>query len=199
MSKVFIEVSLSLDGIIAGPNVSAQVPIGDNGHLLYAWHGGGPADQAQAAAMFEGTGAVLIGRRTFDVAIEVWDEDGAFGRPCVVVTHRQAEPVHRTKTSFEFVTGGLMPALERARELAGGQDVCIMGGATLARQYLATGLVDELRVHLIPVVLGQGERFWDGYGKFLALTPSAASFTPNATHLRWQAQRTSDQTGRATA
>jgi dihydrofolate reductase len=195
MSKVFIEVSLSLDGIIAGPNVSAQVPMGESGHLLYDWHAGGPVDQAQAAAMFEGTGAVLIGRRTFEVAIDVWGEDGAFGRPCVVVTHRRAEPVLRTRTSFEFVTGGLLPALRRARDLAAGQDVCIMGGATLARQYLAAGLVDELRVHLIPVVLGQGSRFFDGFKDFLALTPSSASLTPKATHLRWQVNRPSDQSG----
>ncbi|RLP24015.1 hypothetical protein [Mesorhizobium sp. YM1C-6-2] len=87
--------------------------------------------------MFEGTGAVLIGPRTFDVAIDVWGEDGAFGLPCVVVTHREAAPVHRTKTSFEFVTGGILPAIARARKLAGEQDVCIMGGATLALQYLA--------------------------------------------------------------
>jgi dihydrofolate reductase len=100
MSKVFIEVSLSLDGIIAGSNVTAQVPMGENGSKLYEWHAGNKVDQAEGAAMFEGTGAVLIGRRTFDVAVDVWGEDGAFGKPCVVVTNRPAEPVQRTRVRY---------------------------------------------------------------------------------------------------
>lgn len=191
MGKVFIEVSLSLDGIIAGPGVSRDQPMGREGRRLYHWlfEPSGPADSAAGAAMFETTGAVLIGRRTLDAALDSWGEDGAFGLPCFVVTHRGHDPVERTRTRFEFVTGGIGVALERARAAAGERDVCIMGGAELARQYLAAGLVDELRVHLAPVVLGAGQRFFEGFEQLVRLEPLPAVETPHATHLRWKVLR----------
>lgn len=191
MSIVFIEVSLSVDGIFAGPNVSSANPMGDEGRRLYHWlfEPSGPEDKDAAAMMFEGTGAVLIGRRTFDVAIDSWGEDGAFGLPSFVVTTRPREPVERTRTRFEFVTGGIGAALDAAREAAGGRNICIMGGGGIARQFLDAGLVDELRIHLSPVILGQGERFFEGLDRLIALDPLPPIATRHATHLRWTVRR----------
>lgn len=191
MAQVFVEVSLSLDGIIAGPGVSVLNPMGTEGRRLHHWlfEPSGPDDRDAGGWMFLNTGAMLIGRRTFDAAIDSWGEDGAFGLPSIVVTNRAHEPVTRTRTRFDFVTGGIGPALEAARAAAAGRDVCIMGGANLARQYLAAGLVDELRIHLAPVILGKGEHFFDGLDRLIRLEPLPVLPTPHATHLRWRVSR----------
>lgn len=167
MGRVILDLSPSLDGYLAGDGISVQAPFGDAGHRLHRWLGfegavPEPADDEAAARMLEGVGAVVVGRRMFDVGIGHWGEDGAWGRPCFVVTHRAQAPLLRGPTRFEFVTDGVPAALARARDAAAGRDVVVAGGAELARQCLAAGLVDALRLHVVPVLLGRGARLFDG-------------------------------------
>jgi dihydrofolate reductase len=111
--------------------------------------------------MMDGTGAFVLGRTTFDVGIGTWGADGAFGTECFVVTSRPREVVKRGPTSFTFVTDGVPAAIARAQAAAGSRSVLIMGGPSTARQALAAGLVDELRLHVRPVLLGSGARLLD--------------------------------------
>jgi dihydrofolate reductase len=193
VAKVFIDISVSLDGFAAGPVVSADHPMGIGGRVLHAWSSGGDVaepqtapDQDAAQAMFANTGAFVLGRRTFDVGEPLWGEDGAFERPCFVVTGRRGLPLVKGPTTFTFVTSGVAAAIVAARTAAGDKDVCIMGGPAIARQALAAGLVDELRLHVVPALLGNGARLFDAdkpQGRFQAL---GVSQTPLATHLHYR-------------
>jgi dihydrofolate reductase len=158
----FLEMSISVDGHVAGPDTSAAHPLGVGGEVLHAWlESDHPVDRAALDAVFGTTGAFVIGRRMFDVGIDLWGADGAFGKPVVVVTHRLREPLQRGATAFSFVSG-VEQALQHAHEAAAGQDVCVVGGAELARQALAARLVDELRLHVVPHLLGTGEPLFRG-------------------------------------
>lgn len=161
MTRVILDMSPSLDGFVAGAGITAAAPFGDAGLRLHRWLGldnGQPdsADRAAAVAMLENAGAVVIGRRMFDVGIDHWGEDGAFERPVVVVTHRARTDLRRGTTTFHFETGGVAAAIARARGIADGREVVVAGGAELARQCLALGLIDEMRLHVVPVSLGHG-------------------------------------------
>jgi dihydrofolate reductase len=197
MAKVFLEISMSLDGFVAGPEVSMAQPMGLGGQVLHHWMFGDGAreptaqDLEMAGAMFEGAGAILMGRRTFDLGIDHWGEDGAFLRPCIVVTHRGHERIVRGATQFIFVTGGTGAALAEARSAAGDKkDICIMGGAELARQYLARGEVQELRIHLAHVLLGAGTPLFDpapgAAPETRRLAATQVVDTPFATHFRFR-------------
>lgn len=191
MANVFLDMTQSLDGFTCGPDVSAENPLGLGGEPLHAWLFGdeaGPPDDLDreiAAEFFAGTGAFVLGRRTFDLGIAHWGEDGAFGRPCFVVTRRPHEPLTVGPTSFAFVTEGIESALAQARAAAGGQNVCVMGGGELGAQYLRAGLIDELRLHLAPLLLGAGGRLLDSAGVG-ALRATRAVQTRLATHLRYE-------------
>lgn len=191
MARVFLDMTQSLDGYTCGPEVSAEHPLGRGGEPLHAWLFGDAAgapddlDREIAGELFAGTGAFLIGRLTFDVGIGQWGEDGAFGRPCFVVTHRPRPPLVVGPTTFTFVTEGIEGALAQARAAAGGQNVCVMGGGRLGAQYLRAGLIDELRLHLAPLFLGAGGRLLDGVGA-APLRPTRAVQTRLATHLRYE-------------
>lgn len=186
---VFMDLSLSLDGFAAGPDTSHDHPLGVGGEALHAWlmspDGRTDDDRRAAEAMFEGTGAFVIGRRTFDVGEPLWGADGAFGAPCFVVTTRPEPPRIKGPTTFNFVTGGIAAAIAQARAAAGGGAVCVMGGATTVRQGLEAGLIEEARLHLAPVMLGAGVRLFDGAlpGTFQA---AGVVQTPLATHLRYR-------------
>jgi dihydrofolate reductase len=194
MTTIFVEMSVSLDGMAAGPEVSHEHPMGVGGRALHYWMiGDGPTqptaeDRRVAGATMKRTGAFILGRRTFDIGLPLWGDDGAFGRPCFVVTTKAGERVTRGPTTFDLVTGGLREALERAIAMADGNDVCIMGGPTLAREYLAAGLVHELSVHLVPYVLGNGTRLLDELPA-TRLTQLDSVITPLATHLRYAVAR----------
>lgn len=188
MGTVFIEVSLSLDGMIAGPGVSSAQPMGRGGDRLHAWQTGDEPDRAEAASTFAGTGAFIVGRRTFDAAFDAWGEDGAFGMPVFVVTNRPQQPVRRGDTRFAFMPG-IGSALAAARVAAGAANVCVIGGAEIARQVLTAGLADELRIHLVPVVLGDGTPFFAGRTRPLQFRPWRAIATRVATHLVWRTGR----------
>jgi dihydrofolate reductase len=165
MPSVIIDMSPSLDGYVAGADVTVERPFGEVGLRLHRWIGldgaaPTPVDEALAGRMFEGAGAVVIGRRMFDVGIGTWGPDGAFERPTFVVTRRPQPPLERGRTTFTFVTDGVEAALAAAGAAAGDLDVVIAGGADVAEQCLATGQVDELRLHIVPVLLGGGTRLF---------------------------------------
>ncbi len=163
MTRVILDMSPSLDGFVAGSGITAAAPFGDAGLRLHRWLGldngqPEPADHAAAVAMLGNAGAVVIGRRMFDVGIDHWGDDGAFERPTVVVTHRARTDLRRGATCFHFETGGAAAAIARARAIAEGGEVVVAGGAELGRQCLTLGLVDALRLHRVPVRLGHGAR-----------------------------------------
>lgn len=162
MSKTIVELTISLDGFATGEDVDVEHPFGHSDQQLYAWHQStDPIDTRAAAAMMDGTGAFILGRMTFDVGIGTWGADGAFGTECFVLTSRPHQPVHRGPTSFTFITDGIDAAASQARAAAGDQAVVVMGGPTTAQQAIAAGIVDELRLHVRPVLLGSGIRLLD--------------------------------------
>lgn len=187
MGRVIIDLSPSLDGYIAGNGVSAERPFGDAGHRLHHWlgfEGVDPeqADHAAAERMFRNAGAVVIGRRMFDVGIGLWGDDGAFGMPCFVVTHRPADKLVKGPTTFEFCESTVQ-ALMRAQAAAGALDVVVAGGADIAQQCMAAGMVDELRLHVVPVLLGSGTRLFAPGQPRAELRPREAVATAYATHV----------------
>jgi dihydrofolate reductase len=183
-------ISMSLDGYIAGPNDRPGNPLGDGGERLHEWFfdaKGSDADMAHES--LARSGAVVIGRRMFDHGEEPWGDDGAFGMPVFVVTHRPREPLTKGPTTFTFVTGGLEPALGLAREVAAGQDVAVAGGQ-IVMQCLREGLLDELRLDLVPIILGGGVTLSDGEGLDDAqLEPVEVVESPHVTHIRYRVSR----------
>lgn len=164
MARVVLDVSVSLDGYTTGPDVGPQQPMGENGTWLHDWINGDAADREVAAEMYAVAGAAITGRRTFEIGIGLWGEDGAFRMPVFVLTHRAQPPLVRGPTTFHFVTEGVFRCMERARAAAGDKEVWLMGAATTARQFLEAGLVDEVHMHQVAVLLGGGTRLFDGSG-----------------------------------
>jgi dihydrofolate reductase len=164
MTKVVAELSLSLDGFIAGPGVSADEPLGRGGEKLFDWL---YADLSDAEAnnteeeYYRPIGALIIGRRMADVGIRHWGDNPTFHAPCFVLTHRPHETITRQGgTSYTYITHGIEVTLQRARAAAGAADVQVNGGASCVEQYLVAGLLDELRINLVPVLLGSGTRLF---------------------------------------
>jgi dihydrofolate reductase len=211
MSQVTCQISVSLDGFVAGPNQSLEEPLGEGGERLHEWafatdswreqHGkrGGEhtADAEVADEVMRGVGAFVMGRKMFGGGDGPWDEDwrGWWGEDppfharVFVLTHHPREPLAmQGGTTFTFVTDGIESALEQARAVAGDQDVAIAGGASAVQQYLAAGLLDELYLHIVPVVLGAGERLLDGVGD-PALQPVEVVASPAVTHVRYRVVR----------
>lgn len=188
MSKVYAEMSMSLDGFITGPNVRVGNGMGDDGDRLHDWmfDAKTPADEKILAEARAGTGAVIIGKGMFDVGFEPWGDPPPFGVPVFIVTHEKRDPMRmQGGTAYIFVTDGIEAALEQARDAAGGQNVGIWGGANIMRQYLAAGLVDEMHLHLVPILLGGGIRLFDGFdGKGIELRKAGVVETPGVIHLR---------------
>ena len=192
MPKVLVDVSMSLDGFIAGPNVGLERPMGEDDDRLHAWLFAGkdrtPAygsDSAVAEELVGNLGALVMGRRTFDVGVGPWGGT-PFPVPCFVVTH-SARPVLSTPGgTFTFVTDGVASAVQYAAESAGNRDICLMG-ADITRQVLAAGLLDEIHVHLVPVLLGGGTRLFDDLGDApIELERTQVLDSPSVTHLRYR-------------
>jgi dihydrofolate reductase len=162
MSKVFAQITMSLDGYATGPNVSVDNPLGDGGEQLHYWlFGDGKIeptdiDRQVASEMFSNTGAFIVGKTMFDVGIGIWSEDGTFGMPCFVITHHPKPLLRKGPTTFLFVTDGIESALRQARTAVGNKDVCILGGPNILQQYLTTNALDELRLDIAPVLLRRG-------------------------------------------
>lgn len=166
MGRVILDLSVSLDGFAAGRNVTVDNPLGDGGDRLHDWM------YARATAVgrriereiFADAGAIVMGRRVFDVGKPHWDPDPHTfdGLPVFVLTHRPQDPITDAGGStFTFVTGGVAGAQEQAQAAAGGRDVVLGGGPSICRQFVQAGLVDELRIHLVHLLLGGGTRLFD--------------------------------------
>jgi dihydrofolate reductase len=211
MANLRFEISMSLDGFIAGPNPSEDEPLGEGGMQLHAWalklavwrkpHGqeGGEVNESTKVVeeSLENIGATVMGRNMFGGGKGPWGDnpwngwwgdDPPFHTPVFVLTHHAREPVAmQGGTSFTFVTDGIEPALEQAQEAAGGKDVALGGGADIAQQYLAAGLIDEMQINVVPVLLGGGTRLLDNLaGADLKLEPIRVVETPDVTHLKYR-------------
>lgn len=191
MTKVLLEMTMSLDGYIAGPDVGPELPMGRGGEALHDWMFAGRSSAELEDFQndhFSNIGALISGRRMADLGIGPWGDEPVYHAPVFVVTHRPAETiVKRGGTSYNFVTEGIDVALERAREAAGPQDVLVNGGADIARQYLGAGAVQELRLHVAPMLLGGGTRLFDDETSLhLQLRQLEAASAPLATHLTYE-------------
>ena len=197
MAKVRLDITMSLDGFVTAPNDGHGRGLGDDGELLHYWVFGGPwsygeSQQDRAGAMgvdrevideLMEAGAAVVGRRMYDVT-DGWGGKSPFGVRCIVVTHRigdQPEPA----SGFEFVEG-IEAAVDRARVISGDRDVGIGGGASIAQQALQAGLVDELQIHVAPVILGAGRPLFGELGKRLQLERTRVLESPFATHITFR-------------
>jgi dihydrofolate reductase len=198
MTKVAAGITTSLDGYITGPNDGPGRGLGDGGERLHYWVFGGPwsydedprgeptgADKEVLDEAFARVGAVVGGRNTYEAA-GAWGGSNPFGLPFFIVTHRPEEAP--ADAGFAFVNG-LDEAVARAREVAGGKDVLVMGGADLIRQALRAGYVDELSISIAPVVLGGGKRLFDGFGETVTLEHLQLRQSPFATHISYRVVR----------
>jgi dihydrofolate reductase len=210
MSKLRFQISMSLDGFIAGPNQSEENPLGEGGEQLHEWvialeawrkpHGreGGEANASTEVVeqSLENLGATVMGRNMFggdgpwgdDPWDGWWGDDPPFHTPVFVVTHHAREPLAKEGgTTFTFVTDGVESALEQARDAAGGKDVALGGGASVAQQYLKAGLIDEMQIHVVPILLGDGARLFDNLeGADVALEITCAVEAPGVTHITYR-------------
>jgi dihydrofolate reductase len=213
VTKLRFSTAISLDGYVAGPEQSEENPIGIGGMRLHDWlfklatfneiHGGGGGEVNASTPVvegwFENVGATIMGRNMFGPIRGEWGEDPwrgwwgeepPFHNDVFVLTHYAHEPLEmKGGTSFHFVTEGIEAALAQARETAGEKDVALGGGASVARQYLAAGLVDELELSVVPILLGAGERLFDGLGPDLRLEQLRAIEAPGVTHLKYRVVR----------
>lgn len=210
MSRLRLTISMSLDGFVAGPHQSMDHPLGTGGMRLHEWvfslaawrkaHGleGGEVT-ASTPVIEESTaniGATIMGRNMFGghpgpwSATQPWNgwwgAEPPFHHPVFVVTHHRREPLAlEGGTTFRFVTQGIDAALDRARRAAGGRDVSLSGGAHVCRQYLAAGLVDEMHLNQVPILLGAGERLFEGVGDLHGMALVRTIATPNVTHFKF--------------
>jgi dihydrofolate reductase len=211
VSRLRFQISVSLDGFVAGPNPSEEHPLGEGGMQLHQWafklaawrgpHGqeGGETNASTAIVeeSLDNVGATIMGRKMFGGGPGPWGEDPwdgwwgdepPFHTPVFVLTHYERKPLAKEGgTTFNFVTDGVESALARAKDAAGGRDVSLGGGADVAQQYLAAGLIDELQLNVVPVLLGEGTRLFDN------LSVSGTGFeqvqvveAPGVTHLKYR-------------
>jgi dihydrofolate reductase len=187
MGNVVIDMSMSLDGYIAAPNDTPGQGLGEDGMRLHNWMFDDPSVFEQVYGDLTGnTGAVIMGRRTYDNSIEEWGGKGPLGDvPCFVVTHR---PLQGDDTVFTFVSDGIESALAKAQEAAGDKVIGLMG-ADLDQQYLAAGLVDEIRIHVVDVLLGGGRRLFDTLPQRVDLERTGLGQTGSVTHLEYRIAR----------
>lgn len=177
MSRVIADISMSIDGYVTGPGADRMHGLGIDGDGIHGWVLRQPrsaVDEDVLARSFQETGAVVMGRRLFDVVDgpDGWNDDVGYGHdqdqavapPCFVVTHEPPEQV-RLASRFRFVTGGVWEAVGAAGEAAGNKNVVVMGGANVIDQCLAAGLVDELRIHLSPLLMAAGTRLFTVAGR----------------------------------
>jgi dihydrofolate reductase len=210
MPKLRVQISMSLDGYVAGPDQSVENPLGIGGERLHDWvvplkawreaHGkeGGEVNASTpiAEGHFENIGASVMGRNMFgggpgpwgdDPWPGWWGEEPPFHHSVFVLTHHEREPLELSDTTFHFVTDGPEAALDQARDAAAGKDVLINGGAQAIRHYLRAGLLDEMLISLVPVLLGAGARLFDDLGDPPpSLEQVEAIEAPGVTHLRYR-------------
>jgi dihydrofolate reductase len=193
VTKVIFDISLSLDGYMTARGRRPEEPMGDGGLRLVQWAFGD--DERDRAILTDGIasiGAVIAGRRTYDDSLPWWGAGGPTGEarlPVFVVTHSVPDDAPDDGV-YVFVTDGIESALEQARAAAGDKDVTVMGGAQTGQQFIAAGLVDELSLHVAPVLFGAGTRMFENLGDtHITLEPLATIQTAQATHLRLRIAR----------
>ncbi len=190
MGKVMIDITMSLDGFVTGPNDGPGNGLGDGGMVLHEWVFDGRTD-ADNLLLFEEPmqtlGSCVLGRRTFDIAEQAWGDNPPFGSGQVfVLTHRPQETLTRGAVTFIFVTDGLESALQQAQAAAGKKNVSLMG-ASISQQYLKAGLVDEMEIHVANVLLGAGRPLFVNIGdEQIKLERTRVIATPAVTHLRYR-------------
>ena len=210
MGKVVVDISMSLDGFVAGPNPTLEEPLGEKGEELHEWvvrtnywrerHGleGGEEDEDSEVIReaFSSVGASVMGRKMFSGGSGPWESDPRsmgwwgdeppFHTPVFVLTHHAREPEEMEGgTTFFFVTDGIEAAVEQARAAAGEGNVAIGGGANAIQQALAAGLVDELQVHVAPILLGGGTRLFGEGADPIRLEATRVLASPRATHVKF--------------
>jgi len=211
MGSITCHISISLDGFVAGPNQSLENPIGEGGMRLHQWvfetaswreqHGesGGArtVDSEVLDDAVQNVGAYIMGRKMFGGGEGPWDDtwkgwwgdEPPYHVPVFVLTHHAREPLSmRGGTTFSFVTTGIDAALQQARQAAGDKDISIAGGARTIQQYLAAGMLDELYLHIVPVILGAGERLLVDVGD-PTLEPVNVIASPVVTHVKYRIVR----------
>ncbi len=212
MAQVMVDLAMSVDGFIAGSNDGSDQPLGDGGMRLFDWYfdGDTPIRHYQEAAargasvppfklsrssaevfeeLIESTGAVVTGRRTYDIS-DAWGGDGPLpGVPLFVLTHTAPDVVPQGESTYTFVTDAVESAIEQAKAAAGDNYVSLMG-ASIPQQCLRAGLLDEIQIHLVPVLLGAGVRLFDHLGtKSIELETIRVVDSPGVTHLRFRVLR----------
>jgi dihydrofolate reductase len=198
MSTTITHIAISADGYVAGPNQSVDNPLGEGGLQLHEWHFDtgqeDPANAEASQAITEGHGAFIMGRNMFGPGRGEWDEtwNGWWGpnppyhAPTFVLTHHARESVvMEGGTTFHFVTDGIESALKQASAVAGAKTVSVAGGAATVRQFIRAGLLDELHLHIAPVILGRGERLLDDVGE-PALETIKVTSSALATHVSYR-------------
>jgi len=199
MTQLTLDISMSLDGFVAGPNITMEQPLGEGGELLHDWitrlaswrerHGQEGGETGPANDLVEelarSIGAYIMGRRMFSGGAGPWEDDPnadgwwgdepPFRAPVYVLTHHERDPLVKQGTTFTFVTDGIESALEQAKAAAGERDVQLSGGADVVQQYLRAGLVDTLQIHVAPVLLGGGTSLFGKLGVQLGLQPAEAT------------------------
>lgn len=210
MGLIAIDISVSVDGFVAGPNATLEEPLGEGGERLHEWifgldawrerHGleGGErsVDNDVVEAAVARWGAVVMGRKMWSGGSGPWEDDPRadgwwggeppFRVPVFVLTHHAREPEVKASTPIEFVTAGIEVALGRALAAAGSRDVLVAGGASVAQQALATGLADELQLHVAPVLLGGGVRLFRDGVTATTLERESVIESPAVTHVRYR-------------
>jgi dihydrofolate reductase len=213
VARLRFQVSISLDGFLAGPNPSEEHPLGEGGMQLHEWvfklatwrkpHGreGGEVNASTPVMeeALDNVGATIMGRNMFGGGPGPWGEEPwrgwwgdepPFHTPVFVLTHHPREPLEMEGgTTFAFVTDGIESALEQAKEAASGGDVSLGGGGDVARQYLAAGLLDELQLNVVPILLGAGTRLFDESCAGAQLEQVEVVEAPGVTHLRYRVVR----------
>lgn len=193
-SKVIVDISMSSDGFVRAAHPTPDEPMGLGGERLHQWFFA-TDDERNREVMESGAaslGALIAGRRTYDDSVKWWGADGPTGparRPLIVLTH-QAPEDSPADGVYTFVTDGLHEALTQARAAAGGQDIAIMGGPNVVQQFLAAGLVDEVSLHIVPVLFGTGAPLLGGVaGPHIELEPVEIVQTAAAAHARYRVKR----------
>jgi len=197
MTTVTCDITVSSDGFAAGPNQSLEKPLGEGAEKLHRWMFEQPAENAAQIDAILDAGAYIMGRNMFgpirgdwhDDWTGWWGDEPPYHAPVFVLTHYPREPLTMAGgTTFTFVTDGVESAMEQARAAAGERSVAIAGGASTVRQFLAAGLIDELRLHVSPVVLGAGEPLLEGFEE-VTLDQVSSVETELVTHVTYRVVR----------
>lgn len=211
MTELKLDITVSVDGYVAGPNPSLEEPLGERGEDLHQWAfaaaawrerhgeegGEGGIDSDLIAEHVASIGATIVGRKMYSggsgpwesdpMADAYWGDEPPFHHPVFVLTHHEREPVEKAGgTTYTYVTDGIQSALDQAREAAGGKAVAIGGGADVAQQYLNAGLVDQVRLHIAPMVLGGGRLLLEGVNPSLRWEQIDAHQGNGVTHVTYR-------------